>query len=277
MWDIEDLSIKTHILLDWNYTPEHIEISDDEELLLVCAKNEEYKESRFYTFFTETGINMSFTNTNLVIDRFHLIASNKGERLLFIDYSGNQYNLSDPYNLEYRNATDAYDLFEKKQIQEPYIIQSDKIIYTAEGNVKIEELLPDDWVNYLRLELRDTKNITISPTKTIDTITEIIENKLTNDYNDDGKEFEGKFLKWGFELNEKSVRLTVIDFNIRKKKWNPDHKKKHLDILPKVYPNEKNFILNCEILENDDFVTITRIGVILWTYKSSVIKKHYFI
>ncbi|RIB28340.1 hypothetical protein C2G38_2158101 [Gigaspora rosea] len=34
MWDIEDLSIKTHILVNWKYIPESIKISDDEELLL---------------------------------------------------------------------------------------------------------------------------------------------------------------------------------------------------------------------------------------------------
>ncbi|CAG8774806.1 14046_t:CDS:2, partial [Racocetra persica] len=46
-----------------------------------------------------------------------------------------QYNLMDPYNL--KNPVDASVLFEKKQIQEPYIIRSDKIsdkiIYTIDG------------------------------------------------------------------------------------------------------------------------------------------------
>ncbi|CAG8850791.1 31340_t:CDS:1, partial [Racocetra persica] len=113
----------------------------------------------------------------------------------------------------------------------------------------------------------------------IDIINEIKNNKLTN-YNVDGKtfekEFKGECLKWGLEVDNESIRLTVIDYNYRRNRWNPDDKKKSLDILPSIYPNGQKFILHCEILENDDFVTITRIGVIIWTYKSSKIKMHYY-
>ncbi|CAG8796860.1 15214_t:CDS:2, partial [Cetraspora pellucida] len=278
MWDVEGLSIKTCILIDWYFTPESIEISDDEKLLAVCAKNVKAKKTCLYVFSTETGISLSSFTTKLVINRIHFIASRKGERLLYIT-DEDDYNLMDPYNL--KNPIDGSDLFEKNkiQIQEPYIIRSDeisdKIIYTINGKVLIEELVPDNWIKYLRKELKDTNRITTLSKKTIDIITEIINNKLTDDYNVD-REFEGEYLKWGLELDDKSVRLTVIDYNHRKKKWNPDDKKKHLDILPSFYPNGKNFILSCEILENDDFITITCIGVIIWTYRNAEIKMHYY-
>ncbi|CAG8615953.1 6438_t:CDS:2 [Dentiscutata erythropus] len=275
MWDIEELSIKTRILIDWNHTLESVEISYDEELLLVCAKNVKTKETRLYTYSTETGINLAFFTTQLVINGFHLIASEKGERLLYI--SDDQYNLMDPYSLQ--NPIDANVLFEKfkeKQFQEPYIIRSDKIIYIIDGILSIKELVPvnsDDWVKCLRKELKDTNSITTPSKKTIDIISKIIQN---SNYNTERKEFEGKFLKWGLELDNKSVRLTVNDFDYRRENWNPDDKKKYLNILPSFYPNEKNFILHCEVLENDDFVTITRIGVVIWIYKFSSIKMHYF-
>ncbi|CAG8814171.1 6685_t:CDS:2, partial [Dentiscutata erythropus] len=162
MWDVEDLSIKTRILIDWDHTLESVEISDDEELLLICAKNKETKITRLYTFSTETGINLAFFDTQLVIDKFHLIASQKGERLFYI--SGDQYNLMDPYSLQ--NPIDASELFEKlekNQIQEPYIIRSDKIIYTIDGKLSIKELVPDnsdDWIEYLRKKLNDRNSIT---------------------------------------------------------------------------------------------------------------------
>ncbi|CAG8779417.1 18468_t:CDS:2 [Dentiscutata erythropus] len=194
MWDIENLSIYTHILIDWNYMLEYIEISDDEELLL-----------------------------NLfIIDSFHLIASRKGERLLYI--SNGQYKLVDPYNLE--NPIDA--------------------------------------------KLKDTNSIPIPSRKIVDIITNITNTITDNNYsNDNRKVFEGKILKWGLELEDKSVRLTVIDFNYDENDWNPDDKKKQLDILPSFYTDDgKNFILHCEVLENDDLITITRIGVIIWTYKT---------
>ncbi|CAG8846982.1 29076_t:CDS:1, partial [Racocetra persica] len=45
MWDIEELSIKTRILIDWYFVPILIEISVDEELLVICARNEETNET----------------------------------------------------------------------------------------------------------------------------------------------------------------------------------------------------------------------------------------
>ncbi|CAG8544579.1 1976_t:CDS:2 [Cetraspora pellucida] len=265
MWDVEELSIKTRVLIDWNFTPENIEISNDEKLIVVCSRNKATRETRVYVFSTETGINLSSFTTKLVINRIHLIASRKGERLLYIS-NDDDYNLMDPYNL--KNPIDASELFErhKIQIKEPYIIRSDeisdKIIYTIDGTVLIEELVPDydNWIYYLRKELNDT-NCIISPSKnTIDSI-----NNLIDEYNTDKKEFQGVLLKWGLEIDNKSVSLKIMN-----------KKKKHLDILPSFYPNGKNYVLSCEILENDDFITITRIGVIIWTYKNSGIKMHYY-
>ncbi|KAF0452878.1 hypothetical protein F8M41_001859 [Gigaspora margarita] len=52
MWNIDDLSAKTRILIEWRHVLKHIEISDDEELLVVCAENKEFKETNLYVFST---------------------------------------------------------------------------------------------------------------------------------------------------------------------------------------------------------------------------------
>lgn len=72
----------------------------------------------------------------------------------------------------------------------------------------IQELVPDNWVEYLRKTLKDTNSITTPSKKTIDIITKMINN---NDYDTDIKEFYGKFLKWNLELNDNSVKLQVIN------------------------------------------------------------------
>ncbi|RIB30784.1 hypothetical protein C2G38_2136209 [Gigaspora rosea] len=136
----------------------------------------------------------------------------------------------DPYS--FKNAISASKLFENKHIpiQEQYIIKSDKIIYMNDGKVLIEELVTDNWVEYLRKDLKDKYSITSPSKKTIEIINKFIKSGLTYVYNDDKVEFEGNFLKWGLELDDKSVKLTVVDYNYRKKKWNDT--KKQLDILP---------------------------------------------
>ncbi|CAG8604361.1 31223_t:CDS:2, partial [Racocetra persica] len=167
----------------------------------------------------------------------------KGERLLYTSKDGyGQYNLMDPYKLKTPKSASKPFKKDETQIQEPYIIRSDKIsdkiIYTIDGKVFIENLVPDN--------------------------------------SGDWKEYEGELLKWRLEEDDGSVKLTVIDYNLRKKQWNPDDKKKSLVILPSFYQNGKNFILHCEVLENDDLITITRIGVIVWSYKFLEIKMHYY-
>ncbi|CAG8452319.1 1779_t:CDS:2 [Scutellospora calospora] len=282
VWDIETLSVKTHILIEWNYTLESIEISDDEELLLICAKSEETEETRLYVFSTETGINLAFS-----INRFHLIASRKGERLFYVldDPPDKEYYIMDPYNLI--NPIDVIKLFENNQIQEPYQIKSDKIIYTIDGKLSIKELVPDnseDWVKYLRRELKDTNSIITPSENTIKSINNILNKEYNEFILDNEKEFLGNYLKWVLELNDRSIKLTVIEFDFHKNDWGPNSS--NLEIFPSYifssFVNEKNFILHCEVLENDDFIMNTYIGVIIWTFKSSKftkeknIKMHYY-
>ncbi|CAG8786532.1 7094_t:CDS:2, partial [Dentiscutata erythropus] len=106
MWDIDDLSIKARILIDWNYTPESIEISDDEGLLLVRAKNEKTEESRLYVFSAENGINLVSSAQCNLIDPYNID-----------DYSINDHNTN--------GLIDASKLFERievKQNQKPHIL-----------------------------------------------------------------------------------------------------------------------------------------------------------
>ena len=72
MWDIDDLSAKTRILIEWSHILQHIEISDDEELLVVCTENKESKETNLYVFSTETGINLSSCKFSYYLITVHL-------------------------------------------------------------------------------------------------------------------------------------------------------------------------------------------------------------
>ncbi|RIB28865.1 hypothetical protein C2G38_1335459 [Gigaspora rosea] len=105
IWDIETLSIKTHVLIDWDYILETIGFSEDEELLLVHAREKKKINNRFYVFSTKFWMNLAYCEIEETIDGFHLIASNKGERLLIITQDPTHIKkcfLMDPYILKER-------------------------------------------------------------------------------------------------------------------------------------------------------------------------------
>ncbi|CAG8703965.1 7979_t:CDS:1, partial [Scutellospora calospora] len=147
--------------------------------------------------------------------------------------------------------------------------------------ILIKDLVPDNWVEYLRKYLKNKNSIT-TPSENI---IEIIKNRLNNNCNayiTNNGEFQGPNLIWELKLCHKSVIITVIEFDYSNNKWNSDSNKKQLEIFSSFCPDETRFILHCEILENGDFVMITHIGVIIWTFKLSkakktkVIKMHYY-
>ncbi|KAF0363846.1 transient receptor potential cation channel subfamily a member 1-like [Gigaspora margarita] len=268
IWDIETLSIKTHVLIDWGYILETIGFSEDEELLLVHAREKKKIKNHFYVFSTKFWMNLAYCEIEEIIDGFHLIASNKGERLLIITQDPTHKKkcfLMDPYILKERIDADKLfqddDSNQTKIPSKPYIIKFDKIIYTIDGKLFIKELVHDNWINYLRKDLKDINSITAPSKKTI----EIMKNGLNmgNDKYILAKELQGLLFQWKLNCKPESIVLEAKDDKVT---WK-------LDILPSFYTNGNKFILQCDLLENDDLIMTTRIGIFVWSVKYKLKQK----
>ncbi|CAG8749274.1 13385_t:CDS:2, partial [Cetraspora pellucida] len=255
MWDIETLSVQSHILIEWDYVLETIGFSEDEELLLVHTKTEDIK-MRICVFSTKTWINLAYYENEEIMDSFHLIASGKGERLMLItrDPASDKRScfLMDPYIL--KGKINADKLFEVDTTKSPYIIKSDKIIYMNDEMLLIKELVREDWINYLRNDLGDMNSVTAPARKTHKIINEL--NSDSNGYITN-KEFQGILFRWRLDCKSDSV---VLEAKNSQHTWK-------LDILPTFYNDGCKFVLQCDLLENDNLITTTQIGIFVWSVK----------
>ncbi|CAG8472256.1 7512_t:CDS:2, partial [Cetraspora pellucida] len=161
--------------------------------------------------------------------------------------------LMDPYIL--KEKINADKLFEAATTKSPYIIKSDKIIYMNDEMLLIKELVCEDWINYLRMDLDDRNSITVPARKIHKIINEL--NSESNGYITN-KEFQGLLFRWRLDCKSDSVVLEAKN----------SHHTCKLDILPTFYNDGRNFILQCDLLENDNLITTTQIGIFVWSVKS---------
>ncbi|CAG8705638.1 18022_t:CDS:2, partial [Dentiscutata erythropus] len=310
---------EVQILLDWNLNFEGIGLSDDEEMLGVTASSS--KLTYLYIFSTRNGMNLSSRTYKksgehlVMIDGIHFIASNFGERVLITSHVHYilervkmnlnvhkfhdekrtfNYRLMDPYTLT--EPVNAGKLFRclKANINPPYIIKSDNIIYAIDDELFIKNLIKENciyylsndlkdsndwkdiwnnysknnskkdlndddwkniWINYLRHNLNDNNKISTPPDKK-EIINFIIE------FCSEKKAFQGKktykdkkiSTKWTLSCKDVTFTLEVL----------PD-----IPEIPRKIKREQKanmYVRECKVLKNGNLVMISNECVILWTF-----------
>ncbi|CAG8575688.1 44703_t:CDS:2 [Gigaspora margarita] len=98
-WNIETLKLQTNCPIDWSYVPDLVEVTEDEELLGICAKNyteqdDEPGTSRIYVYSTMNGMNLATYDydSSISIDKIYFIAHEIGEPMNIESY-GSRYNI----------------------------------------------------------------------------------------------------------------------------------------------------------------------------------------
>ncbi|CAG8588406.1 31157_t:CDS:2 [Gigaspora margarita] len=154
-WDINTLKFEAFFLFDNSFGVDNMKLDDNGVLLFVYDK---------------------YHDKTVIIDAVYLFASDIGARLLvvhhnIIDEEKYQYHICDPFapyipGESFVKANDLFkgfetngdDIFENK-----YIIKYDKIVgFNNDGTLIIKELIPVNWIFYLRDTLKDSNSIFIS-------------------------------------------------------------------------------------------------------------------
>ncbi|RIB29536.1 hypothetical protein C2G38_1101001 [Gigaspora rosea] len=285
-WNIETLKLQTNCPIDWSYVPDLVEVTEDEELLGICAKNYTEEDddpgtSRIYIYSTMNGMNLATYDydSSISIDKIYFIAYEIGERLLVISHNTEnniKKDLFDPYTLE--NPVNAENLFENGvTIQNPYIIKFSQIIGLIDGSISIyREFIRNNWVNYLRDQLNDYNNLfTLNDRKAMHEMIKKamnIENygsRYDIDHIEQEETYPGRLLKWELDCQFlKSFILKAFYFNHEGNEWLPVQGKSQRNIFPNFHSeiqDRPQYIIQCRILDNDDLFMITTFGVLIWT------------
>ncbi|CAG8759604.1 3887_t:CDS:2, partial [Dentiscutata erythropus] len=285
-WFIKTMELKTNCPIDWNYVPVLVEVTEDEELLGICAKT--YTEddnpgtSRIYIYSTMNGMNLATYDydASISIDKIYFIAHEIGERLLVISHDTEnnvKMDLFDPYTL--KNPVNAENLFEiGALIQNPYTIKFSQLIGLIDGTISIyRRFIRDKWIDYLRQQLNDYNRLfTLSDRKVMH---EMIK-KATNIENyglsrndidriEQEETYNGRLLKWELDCRvQKLFILKAFHFNHEGNEWQLVQGKSQRNIFPNFHSeiqDRPQYIIQCRILEDDDLFMITTFGVLIWT------------
>ncbi|CAG8685228.1 18440_t:CDS:2, partial [Acaulospora morrowiae] len=237
-------------------------------------------------FIYSMALGMKLAQLNESNSKIYFIGTDIGERMM-ISGTWGSCNIIDPFESHPQdNLKDAKKLLRGVEINMPYVVQSDKIIGWFKKDLCIRSLIPDNWIKYLREELRDFKGFGSSyeASRVEKMVDEIIKN-TTGTINppfkdkiepyDDGIGFQysckGYLLEWIVRIDADYdcayIELAAHKSEIKTEKWKrvepkrifSRHREKHYG---------KEFIINCNPLENENLAMITRAGIYIWTVNS---------
>ncbi|CAG8595527.1 19910_t:CDS:2, partial [Gigaspora margarita] len=324
-WDINTSKFEAYFLFDNSFDVDNMKLSDNGVLLFVYGKKRGdnwYKDP--YPCISVYSADHGNKFTTFIIDTVCLIASNIGARLLIVHHKKNekekkyQYHLCDPFapyipEKREKNYVEANDLFKDFEtnsseiFENKYIIKNDKIVgFKHDGNLVIERLIHDDdnWISYLRNELRDFDRIFISSVseKIIDLIRLTIDkSKETTDKAtakeetieevptdiDKSKEKTEKatlvifkdskyFVTWTLKYETLNLKYEKKTFNERiiltAEIKNDETKTDSIQIAPEAYIKSgndiKQYVKEFDCLDNDDLVIVTARSVFIWTFNT---------
>ncbi|CAG8439640.1 11897_t:CDS:2 [Acaulospora morrowiae] len=303
-WDLNSLSFEQQYILDWPLNTSTIgaRFNHKKTLLAVFGRSpKDYSTKTFddkvYVYSVERGVkmNMYTYKNNVIIDQAHFIASDVGERLLVIyrrgDSQESNYDIMDSWTL--RDPVNAKPLFRVSNGSNSYFdfctVKDDQIIGVHNGKPWIQDLVKDKWVSYLRETLHDYNEINTPSSGSI--VEQMIKDAVgIYDYklvDDDsswvertplGKEsFRGHLLRWDLDCGEDQVILEASKFDVTTEKWVSAGKPRN--ILPESHVEREsriNFVVQCQLLYNDDFAILTPMGLFVWTVMPSGIRLIYF-
>ncbi|KAF0431419.1 wd-40 repeat protein [Gigaspora margarita] len=212
-WDINTSKFEAYFLFNNSFKVDNMKLSFNGVLLFVYGRKhvdnlhkDPYPCISIYS--ADNGNKFTtykYHDKTVNIDAVYLIASDIGARLLIVHHNNTskkknekkyKYHICDPFAPEkseksYVKADELFNGFEAKCDEvfvNKYIIKNDKIVgFNNDGNLVIKRLIRDNdnWISYLRNDLKDFNSIFISSVseKIIDLIVksnEIIEKATTD-------------------------------------------------------------------------------------------------
>ncbi|KAF0464571.1 transient receptor potential cation channel subfamily a member 1-like [Gigaspora margarita] len=259
--------------------------NNNSTLLAICLQTSYHLFIAVY--FTENAVLLSQCKCEKgEKDRplFHsnFISSDAGERLLL--FFKDIIEIRDPYSLdkviEEPILSEKFSAKLKNEVNakkaDLYLIKNEKIYSTLDGRLFIQEFSKQQWIEFLRKELGDYNEIRSLHSKT--QIANFLKGILDENINKgDSKHIHNEFIdkeieklyagflvKWEVKRGRDSFILRAsIKHDTISEQW--DQVGIERNIHPEHLCGGYRFVYKCNLLDNEDLIMITAIGLLVWT------------
>ncbi|CAG8651589.1 14003_t:CDS:2, partial [Racocetra persica] len=181
-----------------------------------------------------------------IIDKLEFFGPPKGERFLikghFVKSLNVMYKIADPYTLN--KVDSAINLLKHGDNEvKVFTVHQNHIIRVWNNHLFVQELVETEWFEYLRSQINDNGLIT----------TLFCGESVKNVLEDTLKEY-------------KSDHDPAQKHDHEKKSWDTIETK--VEIPSNHFLDDSAYFMECKLLESEDLLIITPIGVFIWTIKS---------
>ncbi|RIB30287.1 hypothetical protein C2G38_2136427 [Gigaspora rosea] len=232
-----------------------------------------------YVYLTENSLLLSRSKVNFELHHLEFVSPGKEERLLLFNDS-DTFKLEDPYHLPdvielgiVKSITEicgSLELLNKETLKQVEFktVKDGKIYYILEGRLWVQEISGELWAKYLRKEFKDyNENRTLPSKFQVENVLQMVigetEERKSQFVCDDGS-----LVKW--EVNDIQIQAF----------WKVDSKSiDSIRLINGLYYSTT--IYSCKVLNNEDLIMITNVGIFIWSIwqncEKKIIRLRYYI
>ncbi|CAG8500824.1 21760_t:CDS:2 [Gigaspora margarita] len=292
-WDLDTLQYEKQYQLEWDRIWIAYELKKDLyvfnnsfTLLAVCLQALDHLFISVYLTENAMLLSQYKYEKHEILSHSEFISSDEGERLLlfFEDFT----EIRDPYCLNHvKPVSNLCEEFSAElngkfnaQKADLYMIKNERIYSVLEGCLLVQKFSKQQWIKFLRKKLGDYNEIgsLLSKSQIVKFLQAILDENINTE--DDKfiikkveESYEGFLVKWKLEQNGRTLRA-FIKLDSTTEEWNQVGEKR--EIQPE-HLQKYRFVYRCELLDNEDLVMITVIGLLIWTvWPKKEIKLRYY-
>ncbi|CAG8600028.1 4620_t:CDS:2, partial [Dentiscutata heterogama] len=247
---------------------------------LLAVYQYRYPEGFVYVYLTENSLLLSQCGLKKELQHLEFISSDKEERLLLF-FDNDNFEIRDPYDLDHVTPDESVsklreELFNTENLKEEETLKEatskkeeeyttmidNKIYYTSDRYLRVQEVSRKQWIKYLREILKDYNKTRVLPSKP--QIKEILERFIKGNITN-SPSHDGSLVKWEVNSAEKVINAFLKSGN----DWKFVNRIKLKDELyekrDEIWGGIKIVIYSCYLLYNEDLAMVTSAGLFIWS------------
>ncbi|CAG8803451.1 24699_t:CDS:2, partial [Cetraspora pellucida] len=253
-------------------------VSDNKHVILMTERQVPYNFGRFLKHLIDIQPCKIEIVPPAIIDKLEFFGPHKSERFLIKGHYAKSlkvtYKMANPYTLKVYSAINLLK-HDGNEI-EVFTVHPDHIIRVWNNRLFVQELMESEWPEYLKSVIDDNDQITTlfcgeSVKKTLEDTLKIYKSDHDPGSTSKKKTFTGHSFIWNVIFHDrfetrKNFVLKAQKFDHEENSWDPVEKS--VEFPSSHFLGDSTYFMECNLLESEDLLMITPIGVFIWTIKS---------